>query len=210
MNNAHKTTLTATVSTALIGLLLVACGDSDVQSVEIAQAEPEVQSSEVDAQTLQAQAAITSFATALKAELTAAMQQGGPVNAIQICNTSAPAITQKVSVANGVTLSRVSLRNRNPDNQPLDWQSPVLLSFEQRRAAGADLNSLDWSETITLDGKQEYRYMKAIPTGGLCLQCHGTVIAPQVAEAIADLYPDDRATGYSEGQIRGAFVVTQK
>ena len=52
--------------------------------------------------------------------------------------------------------------------------------------------------------------MKAIPTGGLCLQCHGTAIAPKLAEKLSELYPEDKATGYSEGEIRGAFVVTRQ
>ena len=47
-------------------------------------------------------------------------------------------------------------------------------------------------------------------TGGLCLQCHGEAIAPPVAEKISALYPDDKATGFREGDIRGAFVVIRK
>ncbi|RPH93345.1 MAG: DUF3365 domain-containing protein, partial [Lysobacterales bacterium] len=34
--------------------------------------------------------------------------------------------------------------------------------------------------------------------------------APSVAQKIAELYPDDKASGYSEGDIRGAFVVTRR
>ena len=52
--------------------------------------------------------------------------------------------------------------------------------------------------------------MKAIPTGAVCLNCHGTKIAPEVSQALAGLYPEDRATGFNEGDIRGAFVVTRK
>ena len=51
--------------------------------------------------------------------------------------------------------------------------------------------------------------MKAIPTAPLCLQCHGEAIAPPVAEKITKLYPEDKATGFREGDIRGAFVVTK-
>ena len=50
--------------------------------------------------------------------------------------------------------------------------------------------------------------MKAIPTDGLCLQCHGTAIPAEVADKLAELYPHDKAVGYREGDIRGAFVVT--
>ena len=52
--------------------------------------------------------------------------------------------------------------------------------------------------------------MKAIPTGAVSLNCHGTSIAPDVSQALAGIYPEDRGTGFSEGDIRGAFVVTRK
>lgn len=52
--------------------------------------------------------------------------------------------------------------------------------------------------------------MKAIPTAGLCLQCHGTAINPEVSAKLNELYPHDKAVGYREGDIRGAFLVTSK
>ncbi len=52
--------------------------------------------------------------------------------------------------------------------------------------------------------------MKAIPTGPLCLACHGETLAAPVAEKIGELYPADKATGFREGDIRGAFVVTKR
>ena len=51
--------------------------------------------------------------------------------------------------------------------------------------------------------------MKALPTQGLCLNCHGSEdkMAPEVKARLSELYPNDKATGYSEGQIRGALTV---
>jgi hypothetical protein len=51
--------------------------------------------------------------------------------------------------------------------------------------------------------------MKALPTQKLCLNCHGAEaqIAPEAKEKLKVLYPNDLATGYSEGQIRGALTV---
>jgi hypothetical protein len=51
--------------------------------------------------------------------------------------------------------------------------------------------------------------MRALPTQGLCLGCHGPVeqLAPGVAERLKALYPDDRAVGYSLGQLRGAMTL---
>jgi hypothetical protein len=66
-----------------------------------------------------------------------------------------------------------------------------------------------WSEVAAIDGKQQFRFMKAIPTGALCLQCHGSNMSPEVSARLAELYPGDKATGYTEGDIRGAFVVTR-
>jgi hypothetical protein len=41
----------------------------------------------------------------------------------------------------------------------------------------------------------------------MCLQCHGEALAPEVTQALAARYPDDRATGFREGQLRGALSI---
>ena len=153
--------------------------------------------------------AVAEYAGALKSELKAAMHSGGALEAITICNTQALVIGEEVSLANSVNLSRVSTRNRNPNNVPNEWQAAVLADFEARKKAGEAASELFWHEVAETDNGREFRYMKAIPTGGLCLQCHGTAVAPPVAEKLAELYPDDKATGFSEGDLRGAFVVTR-
>ena len=149
------------------------------------------------------------YATALKSELMAAMHAGGTLEAIETCNTKALAIGQEMSLANGENVSRVSLRNRNPENVPNDWQEAVLIDFENRKQAGENPDALTWHEIAETDQGLVFRYMKAIPTAPLCLQCHGTNIAPPVAEKLAELYPNDQATGFEVGDLRGAFVVTR-
>lgn len=52
--------------------------------------------------------------------------------------------------------------------------------------------------------------MKAIGTEEVCLTCHGAAIAPAVLEKIQALYPDDKATGFGLGDIRGAFSVSAR
>jgi len=163
-----------------------------------------------EAEVAAAKAAIKEFAGALQTELKGAMKAGGPIAAIGVCNTQAMPITAQVSADRGMALSRVSLKNRNPANAANDWQSAVLEDFEQKKLAGKDITKLAWSETVKVDDGQEFRFMKAVPTGEVCLKCHGTQIAPEVSQILASLYPEDRATGYKEGDIRGAFVVTRK
>ena len=156
-----------------------------------------------------AKSAIQAFAASLQAELKAAMQAGGPVAGVAVCNTRAMAITRQAAAA-GMELSRVSLRNRNPDNAPNAWQTAVLETFEGQKVTGKDVTGLTWSDTVNIDGGSEFRFMKAIPTGEVCLKCHGTTLAPGVDAVLADLYPHDKATGFKQGDIRGAFVAVRK
>jgi hypothetical protein len=156
-----------------------------------------------------AKSAIQALAGALQTELKHAIGNGGPVSAIEICNTRAMPITQQVASENGLHLARVSLKNRNPVNQANEWQTVVLEDFERQKAGGKSVDSLVWSETVENDGVKEFRFMRAIPTGEVCLLCHGTAISPEVGQVLAGLYPSDRATGFRIGDIRGAFVVTR-
>lgn len=165
--------------------------------------------SDTEAEIARAKSTIKQFAGALQTELKTAMQAGGPVAAIGVCHTQAMPITAQVAAEHGIQLSRVSLKNRNPANVPNDWQVAVLKDFDRQQAAGKDITKLAWSETVTVDNGQEFRFMKAIPTGDVCLKCHGSQLAPEVVQVLADIYPDDRATGYKVGDIRGAFVVTR-
>ncbi len=154
-------------------------------------------------------AAVKSFMTQLKGELQAGMKAGGPVNAIGICHTKAPQITSEVSKQKGWEIGRTALKTRNPANKPDQWELAVLNQFEQRKAAGEDPKKMEYSEVVETDGKKTFRYMKAIPTGAVCLTCHGEKLAPEVAAKLKELYPEDQATGFKLGDIRGAFTIKQ-
>jgi hypothetical protein len=59
------------------------------------------------------------------------------------------------------------------------------------------------------EGGPAFRYMKAIPTGELCLTCHGGSIDPDLAARIRAGYPKDQATGFKLGELRGAFTLSK-
>ncbi len=82
----------------------------------------------------------------------------------------------------------------------------MLQQFEQRKQKGEDIATLEYYETT----QAGFRYMKAIPTKGLCLTCHGKTLAEPVKATLAELYPEDKATGFKVGDIRGAFSIIQK
>jgi len=158
----------------------------------------------------EAQAIVKDFFTRLKAELQDAMKAGGPVHAIFVCRDRAPAIAQELSDATGWQVGRTSLKLRNPAlNAPDGWEEHVLLEFEQRKTAGEDVRKMTRSEVVEGDEGSRYRFMKAIPTGEVCLVCHGETISPDIAAAIDEAYPEDQAKGFALGDIRGAFTLSK-
>ena len=170
------------------------------------------QPEEIDAQLVQtetqrAKQAIKTLATELQAELKKALNEGGPVNAITVCNTKAHQIAANISSDLDLTLKRVSLKNRNPDNVPNEWQKKVLADFEERKRNGEPVAELTYTEVLATGSGKEFRFMKAIPTGPICVKCHGTEISDEVKTRLDQLYPNDKARGFRPGDIRGAFVV---
>lgn len=154
--------------------------------------------------------AVKAFATELQGELKAAMRSGGPVAAISVCKEAAPAIAEDISMRTGWQVGRTSHRLRNPANTPDAYEAEILTRFLEARKNGADPATLETQDVVTLaNGSTAYRYMKAIPTQSTCLACHGSRLAPDIKAALALFYPDDEATGFQEGDIRGAFSITQ-
>ncbi len=137
------------------------------------------------------------YATQLKAALQDSMASGGPVAAISVCADIAPQLASDISRASGAKVGRTSWRFRNPANAPNDWEAQALNHLE---ATGKQ----EYFEVLPNGGA---RYLKAIPTGPVCITCHGETLAPAIAEQLEEAYPHDRATGFSVGDLRGAFSV---
>lgn len=148
----------------------------------------------------QAKPVILSFAKALKAELNSAMQAGGPVAGIEACNIKAPSITEQ-SNTQGWEVNRTSQKWRNPNNQPDAWEQQQLVMFKKEISEGVDPSTL-WA--VQEDSKS-IRVMKAIPTQPICLACHGENMSSRVQEILRERYPNDLATGFKAGELRGAF-----
>jgi len=161
----------------------------------------------------ESKAVVQQFMGKLKGELGRAIKSGGPVKAIEVCNTVAPAIAKAESEKHGWEVGRTSLKTRNPNNAPDAWETEVLKKFEERAAAGESPAKMAYFEVVEQDGKKAFRFMKAIGMPPLskapCLKCHGENIDPAVAAKLDELYPNDMARGYKPGMIRGAFTITQ-
>jgi hypothetical protein len=166
---------------------------------------------DLEDRTAASRAVAKEFGTSLQGELVAAIKAGGPVNAIQVCKTKAPAIAADLSKKQGWKVARTSLKLRNPANAPDAWETKVLQDFEVRKAKGEDPAQIEYAEIVKDKGKSEFRYMKAIgiPANAPCLTCHGEKIDAAVSDKLKAMYPQDKATGYKQGDLRGAFTITQ-
>lgn len=174
-----------------LGLLATGCAPEQAQGPDPAF----VQGATRLADTYQAQ---------LQAELSAAMKQVGPVGAIGVCQSVAPAIAADLSSKGELAVSRIARRNRNPGNTvPAEFDA---LYQQLEREPLRDGKPHVVTATI---GEREV-FMRALPMKDQpCSQCHGKSIAPEVKAAIAASYPDDRATGFAAGDLRGAMLVTR-
>ncbi len=147
------------------------------------------------------------YGMALQAQLAAAFAEGGPMQGVEVCHAVAPQIAAERSAASGAQVSRVSDRNRNPDGRVTDDIAP-----HYARLAGQPMVDGQPAETVWRSGEGEMarvNYLRAIPMQEQpCSTCHGTDVDPALAVRIAELYPDDLATGFEPGDLRGALLVS--
>ena len=149
------------------------------------------------------------FMKSLKGVLINQIQTNGVVEAVSACSDTAQVLTNNYGIKKGVFIRRVSFNNRNENNYPDDFEKKILNKFELLRQNN-ELNDKTEHFEIVKEGEFKYsRYLKPILIQAECLNCHGieNEILPEVKELIAQTYPDDKAIGYSIGELRGAVSV---
>ena len=177
---------------ALVGILGSVQASADTQ--------PEL----TDTLTADCRLLVGEFKRELMGEFMPAMKDGGPVNAIGVCQTKAPAVAQRFSKLDGWAMRRTALRTRNSANAADEFERAAL------KALAADSVS-EVSQWVTdTDGHTQFRYLSAITMAKPCMACHGdpAAIDDSLKSVIARLYPNDKATGFEPGQLRGAFSIT--
>lgn len=173
-------------------LLLVQCSDKEIKVTE--------------GQREQMRNTAKEFMGNLKSILVNQIQTNGTVNALYVCSDTAQVLTNKFGLQKGVFIKRVSVKNRNKYNYPDQYELKVLNNFQEMLLN----NKLDIeTELVELvkEGEFSYlRYMKPILIQPECLNCHGeeNTMPAEVSRLIAERYPEDKATGYKPGDLRGA------
>lgn len=184
--------------TALLGTVLLAC-----QPQGRATAPPAIDSVRLR----EARTAASALGSDLLTMLTQELARGGPAAAIAVCADSAQVRTSRHQQA-GIVVRRVGTRVRNPANMPDSLEAAILAAFQADLAAGrlpADTTVLE----ALAGGHTRLRYLRPVRVQEPCLTCHGpaTGIPDSVRAILAQRYPNDQATGYALGELRGAVSV---
>lgn len=142
--------------------------------------------------------------SALGKNLIAVLGEKGAAGAVEFCNTRAIPITDSMSVHLNANIKRVSDKPRNPANKANTEELAYIKDWKTAQGEGGKL-----APRITeKDGKVLGYY--PIVANQMCLQCHGKPkvdIDVETLSVLDKLYPDDKAIGYADAELRGIFVV---
>jgi hypothetical protein len=133
--------------------------------------------------------------------------RGGFSSAVRVCSELAEEITLQLNAQTGHDVRRVSLKYRNPNNVPDAYEQRKLEEFNVLNQKKELSN--EYFEMIEEQGKKYLRYLRPLIVSPLCITCHGPKenIPQEVKAILAERYPDDRATGFLVGDVRGAITV---
>jgi hypothetical protein len=147
----------------------------------------------------------------LKTVLIKNMQEGGPLKAINVCSDTAADMTQIYSEKNNVVVKRVSLKNRNDNNKPDEFEEKAIAQFSDLLNSGKLTPDISLIENAKIGDKVLVKFAKPILVEAPCLNCHGEAaqISQEVVEVLNTKYPNDQATGYKIGDLRGVISVTK-
>jgi len=141
----------------------------------------------------------------LSTQLSRAIEEGGIPYALEFCNVEAIPLTEELARQYDTHIRRATHKPRNPANRVDTEELDVVETYIEALETGTGL-------TPKIHRKEDHiRYFAPIRMGmDLCMQCHGnpgTDIDESNLNLIRSLYPDDEATGFSMGELRGIWSV---
>lgn len=143
--------------------------------------------------------------SALLSNVSEAMKQGGALYAVEFCNLEVSGITDSLNKNNNCRISRISAKNRNPENALETDKEKQLLEYF---LSVHDTKMVH--DTVVVDEGLAVYYKPILTAMQTCLQCHGPEekIDPATLSKINELYPEDKATGYGLNELRGLWKIS--
>ena len=135
------------------------------------------------------------------------IQKKGTLEALEFCNVRAYPLTDSMAVVHNASIKRVSDKPRNQKNKANNEELEYIETFKNLLSEKKEINP------IVKESDNDVHVYYPIITNTMCLQCHGKIetnIKPDILKSLTLLYPEDRAKGYSENQVRGMWNVSFK
>ncbi|MCC6822103.1 MAG: DUF3365 domain-containing protein [Verrucomicrobia subdivision 3 bacterium] len=187
-------------------LLMVGCSKPPESTTPTA-AVPAAPSAEVQKGAIQIGKSIAAETfSLLSSNLQAAIQQGGVSNALPFCSLAASPLTAGMAGKHGVTIRRMTHKSRNPADRADTTELAILNHF----AAALTGTNPPPPLVTNLTSSTATFFAPIILNNELCLKCHGEPgkdISAENVAIIQRLYPQDDATGFKLGQLRGAWRI---
>ena len=152
---------------------------------------------ELAARVERADAVLLALRTMLLETLTTELSRGGAVGAVEVCRDVAQEITLSAAREQGVAVGRTSHRLRNRANAPRIWARAIVAAHAGKKAADAQSYVADLGDRVGV--------LRPIGAIEMCTSCHGgeEALDPLAKEKIDAAYPQDEATGFGVGDLRG-------
>jgi hypothetical protein len=141
-------------------------------------------------------------ADTLKATLLQAIREKGLPGAVAFCHEKALSITQ-LYAEQKVSISRVAERFRNPNSQLDSLDAAQWNRYQSLKTRGDSLAS------TVVETNDAFVYYQPIILQPICASCHGNpaTIPTDLLTTIDSLYPQDKARGFSPGDLRGMWKI---
>lgn len=110
-------------------------------------------------------------------------------------------VAKRISIGNTYTVRQISLKYRNPDNQPDAYEAKQLEAFANSEAGES-------FQVTNENGKEVFRYMQSMVAEKSCLECHGSYDSAPLF--IQQRYSKDHPSyNYQVGQVVGAVSMVR-
>jgi hypothetical protein len=140
----------------------------------------------------------------LRDSLLKAIGTMGMEGSITFCNEQAHPLTS--TYEDSVIIRRTSERYRNPYNRPDSLELAVLHEMDDQIKSGGSTGT----KVVRENSNGEIHFFKPILLQPMCLNCHGTPgdqINNGTLTRIQNIYPNDRAVNFKEGDLRGEWHI---
>lgn len=138
----------------------------------------------------------------LGGELKSQMQTNGVMGALHFCSQNALTLTEQIAKESNTSIKRISLKNRNSFNAAQKEEIALLNQWETLVKSAQPLPP----QVLNVSDKRITYYKPILINNEACLKCHGNVEG-ELAKAIKAAYPEDKATGYKMGDLRGMIAI---